>query len=186
MTVLPKIICKLQIFLVMLKLSGGMSSLWVNILTPTWLFGSAVIGCIIYSSAQFLLKLAIFVFMRKLKDESRLSADSVLSYLMVTLFLASQITGILGLIFSSQIIQQEMDEQHEVAPLNPRIALVCIVVPMSLMLLLGVIFCLSHRLLRRYILELNFQPEKITDSGTGEKKSTKIKVRYPLFLVVET
>lgn len=68
----PKIVLKFQIFLAFLKISSRMTSLWINLLTPTWLFGSAAIGCFIYTFFYSILKLAWYLFHRKNKEESRL------------------------------------------------------------------------------------------------------------------
>ena len=66
----PKIVMKFQIFLAFLKVSSHMTSLWINLLTPTWLFGSAAIGCFIYTFFFSILKLAWYLFHKKNKEES--------------------------------------------------------------------------------------------------------------------
>jgi hypothetical protein len=69
---LPKILAKLQIFLIFIKLSSAMTTVWMTVLTPTWLVGSAFLGGSLYCSFIWLIKVTIFLVKRKNKRESSL------------------------------------------------------------------------------------------------------------------
>lgn len=68
---------KFQLFLAFLKVSSKMGALWINLLTPTWLFGSAAVGCYIYTFFYSILKVALYLFQRKNKEESKANLISV-------------------------------------------------------------------------------------------------------------
>lgn len=72
-TNLPKILAKLQVFLIFIKLSSAMTTVWMTVLTPTWLVGSAFLGGSLYCSFICLVKLAVYVFKRKNKRESTMT-----------------------------------------------------------------------------------------------------------------
>lgn len=61
----------MQLLLVFMKLATPMTSLWITVLTPAWLFGSACIGGTIYSLVILFIRLALYLFRKKHKAESR-------------------------------------------------------------------------------------------------------------------
>lgn len=65
-------ISKLQIFLIFIKVSSAMNSVWMTVLTPFWLAGSAFLGGSVYCTFLFLIKLSLFIFKRNNKNESNL------------------------------------------------------------------------------------------------------------------
>lgn len=84
-----------------------MNSIWMTVLTPTWLFGSAFVGGAVYCLLLFLVKLALFVFRKKNKGESSLDLTVVQCYLNACLFLISQLYYFTIVILMGAVLQTD-------------------------------------------------------------------------------
>lgn len=136
-------VAKLQIFLVFLKLSSNMGSLWINLLTPTWLFGSAGIGCFIYTFFNSILKLALYLFQKKNKDESRI-ALLVQAYVLACTFLLSEVAGIVCLIILSGVVNFDVNNEELMVPSHPT-WIACLATGGGTTLVTLIVFILVHR-----------------------------------------
>lgn len=109
---------------------------------------------------------------------------SVLLYLNATLFLGCQLTSILSIVISSQIIQKDLQENIILEPLPLSKWILFPSIPLATLLTLSLVFGLSHRILRQSVVSMSFQYEiDTTDLTAGVSRPTQIKVKYPLFLV---
>lgn len=142
----PKILVKLQIFLVILKLTFNLETHWIYILTPTWLVGSAVVVCLIFVFATSILKAAVYLFKRKAKDESRLPSPAM-TFVLAALFLMSQTSVVLGVIIVAGVINLDPnDDKASVA--GPAMWMAWMYGSAASLSLLLLTFAASHRNLR--------------------------------------
>lgn len=109
---------------------------------------------------------------------------SVLLYLNATLFLGCQLTSILSVVISSQIIQKDFQENIKIEPLPLSKWILFPSIPLGILLTLSLVFALSHRILRQSIVSMSFEYETDnTDLTAGVSRPSQIKIKYPLFLV---
>ena len=177
-----------------MKLATPMTSLWITILTPAWLFGSACIGGTIYSLVILFIRLALYLFRKKHKAESSSSSDPVLSYLLFNLFVVAQLGFFIGTVLLANIFQGNHPPEAADTAEGP---MVSVVVGFTLLVLVGCVVCTfgTHLTLRQYIISQMFEAymseldemsaagmQPASAPGTAEIKPGKIKVKYPLFL----
>ena len=104
--------------------------------------------------------------------------------MILTLFSISQVSAVLALIMSSNVIQRDLNSQAEIVEPNIMIWMLYPTVPLLLKVSLALLFLCSHRAIRRHIMAMNYQPQSNTEDGAGVlRQPNKIKIKYPLFLV---
>lgn len=108
----------------------------------------------------------------------------MITYLLASLFLISQISAVLSVIVTSQVVSLDVTEASEVKGLPREIWLIVTVSPLAPLILLAFLFLCNHRKVRQYIVSQNFESH-LTEAqlADGQDGRNKIKVRYPLFLV---